>query len=96
MARIIALAFSLVAVSPMLAEDWPQWRGPKRDGVSTEKGLLAKWPEGGPTLAWKYPNAGLGFSSMAIRDGKLYTLGSRENDETDIGNAGLHGISLLR
>ena len=39
--------------APALAADWPQWRGPKRDGVSAETGLLKEWPEGGPKLAWK-------------------------------------------
>lgn len=33
--------------------DWPQWRGPRRDGISDEKGLLSSWPDGGPELLWK-------------------------------------------
>ena len=36
---------------------WPQWRGPRRDGISDEKGLLASWPEGGPKLLWKIQKA---------------------------------------
>jgi outer membrane protein assembly factor BamB len=63
------------------AADWPQWRGPARDGVSKETGLLKSWPEKGPTLAWTYKDAGLGFSSVAIVDGKVYTLGTRGNDD---------------
>ena len=81
MARIIALAVSLLVVSTSRGDDWPQWRGPKRDGVSTEKGLLASWPKEGPKLAWMVKDAGLGFSSFAVRDGKVYTLGSRGDDE---------------
>ena len=57
------------------AGDWPQWRGPNRDGVSTEKGLLDKWPEGGPKLVWKAEGIGSGFSSVSIRDGLIYTMG---------------------
>ena len=44
---------TLLLLPLLLAADWPQWRGPARDGVSPEKGLLRKWPEGGPKLAWK-------------------------------------------
>ncbi len=94
MARTIAVAFSLLVVSTIVADDWPQWRGPNRDGVSVEKGLLAKWPEGGPTLAWKYKNAGLGFSSFAVRDGKVYTLGSRENNEVVLALDAVKGTDL--
>jgi outer membrane protein assembly factor BamB len=66
------------------ADDWPQFRGPKRDGVSTEKGLLKEWPKDGLKPVWSFKNAGLGFSSMAIADGKLYTLGTRDKDEVVI------------
>jgi outer membrane protein assembly factor BamB len=81
MTRLAAFFAFLFFVSSLAAADWPQWRGPKRDGVSDEKGLLTQWPEGGPKLAWKYTEAGLGFSSFAIREGKLYTLGTKGKDE---------------
>jgi outer membrane protein assembly factor BamB len=81
MNRVLAALF-LLALAPVLrADDWPQWRGPRRDGVSLEKGLLKEWPKKGPKLAWQFKDAGLGFSSFAIRDGKLYTLGSRGDNE---------------
>lgn len=53
--------------------DWPQWRGPHRDGVSAETGLLATWPESGPTLLWEQP-VGKGYSSLAIAAGRVFTL----------------------
>jgi outer membrane protein assembly factor BamB len=81
MTRLAAFAVSLLAASTLAAADWPQFRGPNRNGITSEKGLLAKWPDGGPKLAWKYTKAGLGFSSFAIRDGKLYTLGTKGDDE---------------
>jgi outer membrane protein assembly factor BamB len=62
-------------------EDWPQWRGPLRDGVSTERGLLKAWPAGGPPLAWKAGGAGEGYSSFAVAQGRLYTLGARGDRE---------------
>ncbi len=81
MKRIVVVATFLALATVIHADDWPQWRGPKRDGVSAEKGLLKDWPKGGPKLAWQFKNAGLGFSSFAIRDGKVYTLGSRDDNE---------------
>ena len=57
------------------AEDWPQWRGSKRDGISKENDLLKEWPKDGPPLTWKAKGLGIGFSSIAVLKGKLYTLG---------------------
>jgi outer membrane protein assembly factor BamB len=62
-------------------EQWPQWRGPARDGVSTETGLLQEWPAAGPPLAWQAGGAGEGYSSLAVADGRLYTLGARQRSE---------------
>src|SRR6266851_1327686 len=73
----LALAIPLVA----LGADWPQWRGPDRNGVSKEKGLLQQWPEGGPQLVWTYKDAGTGFTSPAIVGGKVYTMGARKDEE---------------
>ncbi len=60
---------------------WPQWRGPRRDNLSDESGLLAKWPEGGPPLRWRVDGFGDGIASVAIRDGRVITLGYREERE---------------
>jgi hypothetical protein len=68
-------------VSNRALDDWPQWRGPNRDGVSAEKGLLQDWPAGGPPLAWKASGAGEGYSSFAASNGRLYTLGARSGTE---------------
>ena len=54
---------------------WPQWRGPQRTGISEETGLLSSWPEGGPPLAWRVQGLGQGFSSVAVVDGRILTLG---------------------
>jgi len=59
--------------------DWPQWRGPHRDGVAEEKGLLQKWGTKGPPLAWKTSGLGSGFASVAVADGKIFTMGKRNN-----------------
>jgi outer membrane protein assembly factor BamB len=47
-------------VSPRAIDDWPQWRGLKRDGTSAERGLLKTWPAAGPPLAWRATGAGDG------------------------------------
>lgn len=61
------------------ASDWPQWRGPNRDGVSTEKGLLKEWPEGGPKLLWKTNGIGDGYSGVAVVGDRIYTSGDTES-----------------
>jgi outer membrane protein assembly factor BamB len=60
---------------------WPQYRGPNRDNISTEKGLLEQWPDGGPALAWKQKGLGEGYSSVSIARGKIYTLGTQGDNE---------------
>lgn len=61
--------------------EWPQYRGANRDNISTDKGLLTSWPSDGPSLAWKQSGMGLGYSSVAIAGGKLFTMGNRGEDE---------------
>lgn len=72
-----ALLLFPFVVSLVSAEDWPQWRGPNRDGISTEKGLLSEWPEEGPELVWEVKKGiGRGYSSVAVADGRVFTIGS--------------------
>lgn len=73
---LLASVVGLLVGSFALADDWPQFRGPDRNGLSKEKKLLTAWPKGGPTLVWTYKDAGLGHSSFAIVKGVLYTLGT--------------------
>ncbi len=61
--------------------NWPQWRGPNRDGLSKETGLLKQWPAEGPPLVWKTTGAGRGYSSFAITNGRLFTMGLRGDRE---------------
>ena len=74
--RPLLLTLALPGLSlPAHAEDWPQWRGPNRDGRSQQTDLLKKWPADGPPLAWKARTAGSGFSSISVSKGTIYTLG---------------------
>jgi outer membrane protein assembly factor BamB len=69
------VCLSLAFVS--LAADWPQWRGPNRDGISKEVGLLKKWPEAGPKLLWQSTELGQGYGSPAVVGDRLYVTGSK-------------------
>src|SRR5438067_6797351 len=82
MNRTPALALVLGLFAPaLLAADWPQWQGPKRDNVSPEKGLLKQWPEGGPKLLWTLKDTGTGYSGPAIVGNRLYIMGARDGME---------------
>jgi outer membrane protein assembly factor BamB len=63
------------------AADWPQWRGPNRDGVSPETSLLDSWPKGGPPLVWKTHGLGEGYASPAVSSGHLYIQGQQGDEE---------------
>jgi len=74
--NIVALFLAiLLTASVCCADDWPQFRGPNRDGKSAETGLLQKWPEAGPRQLWYVEGLGIGFSSVAVADGLIYTTG---------------------
>jgi outer membrane protein assembly factor BamB len=71
-----ALAALLVATAGPAA-DWPQFRGPNRDNVSKDTGLLKAWPKDGPPLAWQAKGLGGGFSSVSVAGDRIYTLGNK-------------------
>src|ERR1700730_16687197 len=68
-----------LAAASLKAADWPQWRGPNRDGKSADTGLLKEWPAAGPKLAWKTSGLGLGYSSVALKGDRLYTMGDLQD-----------------
>ena len=84
------LSLCLVAVglfgylTKSIAGDWTRWRGPDLNGISSETGWLAKWPDDGPKRLWK-AKVGTGFSSVSVANGRVYT----------IGNAGRRRLSLI-
>jgi outer membrane protein assembly factor BamB len=71
--KLLALVAAFTCLG---ASDWPGWRGPNRDGLSTETGLRKSWPAAGPTLAWQTQGLGPGFS-LAISGNRIYTMGDR-------------------
>jgi outer membrane protein assembly factor BamB len=74
---IVGLWASACIAAPGNSGEWPQWRGPNRDGISEEKGLLKEWPADGPKLAWKVTGLGQGFSTVSVVGGKIFTIGDK-------------------
>jgi outer membrane protein assembly factor BamB len=60
---------------------WPEFHGPGRSNISTEKGLLKRWPEGGPRQVWKYSQCGGGYAGVAIAQGMIFTAGDFDDVE---------------
>lgn len=100
-AAALYLCFSAVSTS---SSDWPQWRGPERNGISRETGLLKQWPKEGPKLLWQVNDIGDGFSTPSVVGTRIYLMSNRgmENEyvlalstqdgkpvwETRVGNVG--------
>src|SRR5215471_1899791 len=75
------LAISLFATAFVAqAADWPQWRGPKRNGISQETGLLKEWPKDGPKLLWHLNDIGTGYSTPSVVGDRIYLLGNQGLD----------------
>ena len=70
-AWIAVLIACLLPLGTSVAGDWPQFRGPNRDGISDETGLLRSFPAGGPEVLWSTP-VGQGYASAAIHSGRVY------------------------
>ncbi|MDF1841277.1 MAG: PQQ-like beta-propeller repeat protein [Rubripirellula sp.] len=81
--RLLATAFfatlTCFNIGSCFGDDWPQWRGPDRNGKSNETGLLREWPADGPPLAWSVEGMGIGYSSIAVANGKIFTLGDLDD-----------------
>jgi len=80
----VVLALFLCRGGPRLiaaeACSWPRFHGAKGDNISTETGLLRKWPDQGPKLLWTAKGIGAGFTGVTIADGRIYTSGDVGRD----------------
>lgn len=63
------------------ADDWPRWRGPRANGISSETNWTSAWPPGGPSILWRAA-VGTGLSAVSISQGRLFTLGNEDNVDT--------------
>jgi outer membrane protein assembly factor BamB len=78
----LCLCFSAVFITrsanmPAGTSDWPQWRGPQRDGVSKETGLLKQWPKEGPKLVWQVNDLGDGYSTPSVVGERIYLMSNQ-------------------
>src|SRR5262245_44925620 len=73
----------VLAATSYAVDSWPTFRGPERTAMAPDKGLLTEWPADGPPLVWKTEGAGRGYSSVAIADGRIYTLGDAPSTAED-------------
>src|SRR5437868_5984642 len=79
---VMGVAATLSLLAPPAAsaqgQDWPQWRGPLRDGSAPSARLPQKWPEKLPAAKWRH-YVGIGYSSPVVADGQVYIMGRESN-----------------
>ncbi len=73
---IALLAPAAWGLEPKSSSDWPQWRGPNRDNISSFKGISTDWKAAPPTLEWKIDGMGGGYASVSVVGDRLYTTGN--------------------
>lgn len=95
---VAVIVAALVASAPGLTAraggNWPQWRGPHRDGVSTDVNLLQSWPPAGPPKLWVASGLGEGFSSVSIFGGRIFTMGDRRDGQYVVGLSETNGQQI--
>jgi outer membrane protein assembly factor BamB len=75
--------------------EWSQWRGPNRDGISSETGFLKNWPQEGPKVLWQI-SLGDGYSGISIAQDKIYTMFAEGDDEFVICLDASDGVEIWR
>jgi outer membrane protein assembly factor BamB len=93
---LVALLQASGTLIPSQEPGWPQWRGPRRDGISDEKGLLPSWPPEGPRLLWKTEGLGQGWSSPIVTGGTIYITGDADRKDLRIVALDLDGKEKWR
>lgn len=91
LARVVVLMSNLADG----AADWPTWRGPDRNGISRETEWSSNWDANGPTKVWT-ANVGTGFASMAIANGRVFTAGWADDQDSVVCLDAATGKSLWR
>jgi outer membrane protein assembly factor BamB len=72
----VAALTAIVAAQSPVAIDWPQWRGPDRNGLSREVGLLKQWPPSGPRRVWSIADIGSGYGEVSIKGDRIFVQGA--------------------
>jgi outer membrane protein assembly factor BamB len=81
LSALLGVCGLVAAMGSLSAAEWPQWRGPHRDGRCRETGLLREWPAGGPPLVWKTTGLGGGYTTPSFAHGLIYGMGYVGKDE---------------
>jgi|SRR5579883_145367 len=79
--RVPLLTCAFLIAATATAADWPTFRGPNRNGICTETGLLKQWPKNGPKKVWTAKNLGLGWGTPSVADGRIYGIGTRDGKD---------------
>jgi outer membrane protein assembly factor BamB len=74
---VIVASVLLLTTARTFGDDWPQWRGPNRDGISKETGLLQEWPKDGPKLLWQIKDLGGGYGAPSVVGGRIFVMASK-------------------
>ncbi len=82
-AGAVLMLINAVVMADSPDNSWPNFRGPKRNGIAPDADLLTHWPTDGPTLVWETVGAGRGYSSLAIAGKRIYTLGDNPSTADD-------------
>lgn len=72
---VMPILGALIPSADATGYDWPNWRGPQKNGISQETDWSCQWPSSGPKILWQQ-KVGMGFSSMAVSQGRVYTMGN--------------------
>ena len=92
---LILLSFVLLPLNITAnAEDWPHWRGPNRDGISSETNVDLDWTDGAPKLLWRTEGVGQGYSSVSVVDWVIYTTGNTPNGQCVIARKATDGSEV--
>lgn len=83
-----------ILTSTVLAEDWPQWRGPQRDGKSSESNVDLDWTDSAPKMLWRVDGVGSGYASMAIVDSVIYTTGNTGSGQAIVARSAKDGSKV--
>jgi len=76
---LLFTALALFSAFPAEITSWPAFNGTNHDNISTDKGLLKSWPEGGPKLLWKFSKCGKGYATVSVADNKIFTAGDAKS-----------------
>src|SRR4029077_6228671 len=85
----------LVVTFCALADDWPQWMGPRRDDIWREHGILERFPANGPRVLWRAPISG-GYSGPAVVGNRLFVLDRPAAATAELGQVDERGTNTSK